>query len=171
MPDPIFSFPVARVRPQPGIEPKDVELPGPGLYEADFRIPEWVAAALQGLGAEAFDYDKNFTVPFANGMDLEHLHTAWRGTLITLRVRLIEKELRPSGPEIQSQVANVGKLVVTVFRSPQFKLVVSLGIVSAVVKGLVEVRKLADITAGKLLVAGGGIALAGIGITRIKGAF
>jgi len=169
MGEPLWSFPVARIRPKPGVDPEDVELPGAGLYEADYSVPGWVAQILNGLGADELDFDQDFTVPFANGMDLEHLRTQWRGTKITIRARLVEKERRPAGPTVQTGLVSAGQFVRTVFRHPRFALVVEFGIVAAVVKGLIEVRKFAELSGGTVLVVGGGLALAGLGVAKIRG--
>lgn len=142
-----------RYRPQPGMPIETFEIPGPGLYEADFSVPGWLVPDFDTRRSFHFDRD---------GKRVEHLRTKSEGDLVTVRFAVTEiAGLGVTSP----QTAEVVTLTVAVVARAVFGVVLgalAVAIVSGIVSGLREMRKLGESKAGVGL--GIGAAAAGIGL-------
>jgi len=150
-----FSFQIGSIRPKPGAEPGSIELPGPGLYEADFRVPGWLASVLETFGADELDINREFTAPFANGLNLEHIKTEWRGESLTIRARLVDApQGRSNKPSIQS-AGTVKTLVLAIAK--HWKITIGAAIIAGIASAIREVRLFAEVqplTAGVVGISG-----------------
>lgn len=142
---------VGRWRPSPGMPLESFEVPGPGLYEADFEVPDFLLPD--------FDTSREF-VFYRDGKKVEHLRTSVVGPLLTMRFRVSEFQDASVTPP---QTAEVVTLTVAVVARAVFGVVLgalAVLIVKGIVDGLREVRRLAETPGGSLLTAGAGLALA-----------
>jgi hypothetical protein len=142
---------VGRFRPSPGMPLESFEIPGPGLYEADFEVPDFLLV----------DFESNRHLEFIrDGKLIEHLRTVVKGPLLTMRFRVTELQDASVKPP---QTAEVVTLTVAVVARAVFGVILgalAVLVVKGIVDGLREVRKLAETPGGSLLTAGAGLALA-----------
>lgn len=142
---------VGRFRPTPGTKAEDLELPGPGKYEADFKVPGWLMPD--------FTSNREFDFTVAD-RKVQHLGTTVRGDLLTVRFRV--EDTAPTGATIAFvlPVLTIGLVVRAVFGVIAGALVVKM--LQGIVDALVEVRKLAQTPGALPLTIGlGALALAG----------
>jgi len=149
---------IGRWKPPAGSDPKEWEVPGPGLYEADFDIPGWAFPDL--------DIEKEKTFRY-NGVDITHIRSVISGNRYTLKFRITEVAAIPAATP-QTEALFVGLTIAAVLR---YLAVIGLGaiagyVVSQVAESLREVRKLAETPAGIGLAALG----VGAGVLILVGA-
>lgn len=123
-------------RPKPGESTEDFEIPGPGLYEADFAVPSWILPEYKSA--------KVFTVNVGE-YRVTHEGSQGAGGKLTVRVRIERDAARKMTPEVEMLPAllTVGR----VFAALAAGTVGSVLMVQ-LVKMLTEVRKLAETPAG-----------------------
>ncbi len=147
---------IGRFRPEQGTEPGEMKIPGPGTYEADFHVPDWLVPDL--------DTSRKFDVN-VRGNKITHLATSIRGTSLSVRFKVTEiPEPTTQSPETEAVI--IGLTLAVAIKA---LLGVTFGTLAAlIIKGIVdsvrEVRKLVELPAGGVLAVGGATLLAGFGI-------
>lgn len=143
---------LGRYRPSPGTPIEQFEIPGEGLWEADFEIPGWLVP----------DFDTQREFQFARqGKTVTHLRTISHGDLLTIRFHVEENAVATSS----QQLAAAPVLTVAVVARAVFGVILgalAVGIIKGIVDGLRELRKLGESKAG--LGLGVGIAAAGVAV-------
>jgi hypothetical protein len=152
---------LGRYRPEPGTRAEDLEIPGPGLYEADFELPNWLLPDL--------DVERRFTFPL-EGSKIEHVRTRVIGSTLTMRFRVVdEPRLTVQSPQtaglfVALTVANVLRFVAASILGA-----LAVKLIQAIVEGLREVRKLGETPAGIGLAALGVAGAIAIAVGTWKG--
>lgn len=147
---------LGRFRPAPGTPIESFEIPGAGLYEADFEVPGWLVPD--------FDTDREFEF-FRDGKTVRHLRTAVHGNILTVRFTVTDNETGITG----STVAAAPVLTIAVVARAIFGVVLgslAVLVIKGIVDGLREIRKLGESKAGVGL--GIGVAAAGIALLLIS---
>lgn len=134
---------IGRFRPSGALKPEDLEIPGPGLYEADFNVPGWALPD--------YDAERSFSVPI-QGRRVEHIWSRIDGNLLTIRFRVTETEESYQGPHLAFLGPLTIGLVVRAFGVLLFG-ALAVALVKAVVDALREIRKLGETPAGLGLAA------------------
>jgi len=142
---------VGRWRPSPGMPLESFEVPGPGLYEADFEVPDFLLP----------DFDVNRHLEFIrDGKKIEHIRSNVAGPVLTMRFRvseLVDASVTPP------QTSAVVVLTVAVVARAVFGVIMgalAVLVIKGIVDGLREVRRLAETPSGAVLTGGIGLALA-----------
>lgn len=150
MPDVVL----ARFKPQPGQRADELEIPGPGLYEADFKVPDWLVPDLKVTRSFTFKVQEH---------TIEHISTGEAGGVLTVRFRVISNgDVTSSSP--QTEALFLGLTLGVIARGVFAVVLGALAayLVSAIVDGIREVRKIAETPAGiglAVLGIGAGVAL------------
>lgn len=131
---------LGRYRPSPGQRAEDLEIPGPGLYEADFSVPDWLVP----------DFDKSRAFSFKHdGKRITHLRSFVKGDKLTVRFKVADEgpanNVTPQ-TEFLLGPLTVG-IVVRAIAGAVFGTLVVLAI-NGIVQALREVRKLGETPAG-----------------------
>lgn len=136
---------LGRWKPEPGQAPEEVEIPGPGLYEADFAVPDWLVPNLD-IGREA-----KFT---HNGKTVTHIRSRVAGPILTVRFR-VEETIDPTNysPTTASLIPALTVGVVLRWFGVSILGLISVAVIKGVVDALREVRLLGEATGGLGLTA------------------
>jgi hypothetical protein len=129
---------IGRYHPQPGVRAEDLEIPGPGVYEADFGVPDWLVPDL--------DVGREFEIKRGENLITHHRSTI-KGNVLTVRFSVE----RIAAPPAQTIIGLLGPLTVGIVARAVFVIVLgTLGvlIVQAIVDALREVRKIGETPAG-----------------------
>lgn len=140
---------IGRYHPDPGTRSEDFQLPGPGRYEADFSVPDWLVPSFLTQKEFSFSYD---------GHRVTHHWTREDKGILTVR---FDVEAMP-GASAQPEVEGVPLLLGGIMAVIGTGVLAWIGTIAF--KSLKEVRLLSTSTAGKLFVGGAGILLLGAGL-------
>lgn len=143
-------------RPAPGTRPEDLQIPGAGIYEADFNVPDWLIPD--------FSAERKFDVQ-RGGLRYTHERTTVKGTVLTIRFS-VERTAPPPPPDFPVDEAGLGPVVKVILGAVLS--VVATYFVQAIVDALREVRKLGETTAGKIGIVGAGALALGLGYFLVK---
>lgn len=131
---------LGRWKPGPGVRAEELELPGPGLYEADFAVPGWLLPDL--------DVQRSFEFQHA-GSRIQHIRSTVEGSSLTVRFRVLEDADKATANP-QTQALFLGLTVAGVLRGVAAVILGTLAVqlVQGIVEALTEVRKLGETPAG-----------------------
>ena len=149
---------LGRFTPGPGQRAEDLEIPGPGLYEADFNVPDWLVPNFDNGRAFTFKHD---------GKRVTHVRSVVKGDKLTVRFR-VAQEGPASAVMPQTEFLLVPLTIGIVLRAIAagvFGTLVVLAI-NGIVQALREVRKLGETPAGIGLAA---LGVAGAFVLVMKG--
>lgn len=136
---------LGRYRPGPGQRAEDLEIPGPGVYEADFTVPDWLVPDFDVARAFSFKHD---------GKRVTHKRSFVNGDKLT--VRFVVEDVGPANNVTPQTEFILGPLtvgiVVRAIGGAVFGTLVVLAL-NGIVQALREVRKLGETPAGVGLAA------------------
>lgn len=131
---------LGRYKPGPGQRAEDLEIPGPGVYEADFTVPDWLVPDFDATRAFSFKHD---------GKRITHIRSFIRGDLMTVRFKVADEGPTNSVmPQTQFLLGplTVG-IVIRAIAGTVFGTLVVLAL-NGIVQALREVRKIGETPAG-----------------------
>lgn len=136
---------LGRYRPGPGQRAEDLQIPGPGVYEADFDVPDWLVPDFDVARAFSFKHD---------GKRVTHKRSFVKGSVLTVRFVVVEEtaanNVTPQTEFIAGPLT-VGIVLRAIAGGVMGTLVVLA--LNGIVQALREVRKLAETPAGVGLAA------------------
>src|SRR5512145_1065244 len=138
---------VGRWRPTPGQDTANFEIPGPGLYEADFSVPGWLIPD--------FVSARTLRVPLGE-MVITHLRSSESGGVLTVRFRVERDPVRKQNPSVEFSPLVVGVIISAIAGA-----IGGSFITGQLAKFLTELRRIAETPLGVGL---GALALVGAGI-------
>lgn len=131
---------LGRYTPSPGQRAEDLEIPGPGLYEADFNVPSWLVPNFNVSRAFSFKHD---------GKRVTHVRSFVKDDLMTVRFKVADEGPATAvSPQTQFLVGplTVG-IVLRAIAGGVFGTLVVLAL-NGIVQALREVRKIGETPAG-----------------------
>lgn len=144
---------IGKWNPKPGENPEQFELPGPGLYEVDFRVP--------GYLVPDFVSNKVLTVPLG-AYRVTHIRSFELDGKLTVRLKIEDNPEQASKPQVEF----LGPLSVVQVLMVLAGATIGTFLMAQAVKFVTEIRKLAQTPAGiglaALGIAGAALIVAGI---------
>lgn len=131
---------LGRWKPGPGVRAEELEIPGPGLYEADFGVPSWLVPDLDVI--REFDFN-------VQGARVRHLRSTVEGETLTVRFR-VEDDPQSAVAGPQTSALFLGLTAATILRAVAATILGTLAVklIQGIVEALREVRKLGETPAG-----------------------